>query len=100
MARDAHLALLELKTAALARRVEAFRRDLLLFATLGLVAFPLGLHHLHALVRHGAVLPVSVLLALLAVGVPAWRRERREARAEDQRRRSIYLSIRPDVFGP
>ncbi|HMN35541.1 MAG TPA: hypothetical protein PKE36_09070 [Chiayiivirga sp.] len=98
--RGVHLALLELKTAALARRVDALRRDALLFLVIGLVALPLALHHVQALARQGAVLPVSVALALLAVGIPAWRRERREARAEEQRRRSIYLSIRPDVFGP
>ena len=97
--RDAHLALLELKASALARRVEAFRRDVFLFIAIGLVALPALLHQIEALVRHGAVLPASAAIALIAVGTPAWRRERRESRAEEQRRRSIYLSIRPDVFG-
>ena len=98
--REAHLALLELKASALARRVEAFRRDVFLFIAIGLVALPPLLHHVEALVRHGAVLPASAAIALVATGIPAWRRERRETRAEEQRRRSIYLSIRPDVFGP
>lgn len=98
--RGMHLALLELKASALARRVEAFRRDLFLFIAIGLVALPLALHQIEALARHGAVLPVSAALALLAAGIPAWRRERRESRAEEQRRRRIYLSIRPDVLGP
>ena len=97
--RDAHLALLELKASALARRVEAFRRDVFLFIAIGLVALPAPLHQIEALARHGAVLPASAAIALIAVGIPAWLRERRETRAEEQRRRSIYLSIRPDVFG-
>ena len=98
--RDTHLALLELKASALARRVEAFRRDVFLFIAIGLVALPPLLHPVEALVRHGAVLSASAAIALVATGIPAWRRERRETRAEEQRRRSIYLSIRPDVFGP
>ncbi len=98
--RDTHLALLELKTSALERRFDAWRRDLLIFIATGLVAFPLGLHQIEPIARHGAALPLSVVAALLLVGIPAWRRDRREARAEAQRRQRIYLSLRPDVFGP
>jgi len=98
--RDTHLALLELKTSALERRFQAFVRDVLVFVALSLLVFPLLLQWLVPTLTTVPVLALSVALAALLVGIPAWRRERREARALAQRRQQIYLSIRPDVFNP
>ena len=98
--RDTHLALLELKTSALERRFQAFVRDALVFVALSLLVFPLLLQWLLPTLTTVPVLALSVVLAALLVGIPAWRRERREARALAQRRQQIYLSIRPDVFNP
>ena len=98
--RDVHLALLELKTAMLERRQRAFLRDAIVFTLLALVAFPLLLAWLLPWQGTPVLLALSAISAALVVGLPAWRRERREARAHAQRRQQIYLSLRPDLFSP
>lgn len=96
--RDLRLALLELKTSALERRVAAFWRDAVTFAGLALVVFPLLLHWLLPEPGAAVLLALAALLAALVVGIPAFRRERREQQALAQRRQQLYFSIRPDVF--
>lgn len=98
--RDLRLALLELKTSALERRLAAVRRDALYFVALALLVWPVVFHWLLPELATVPLLALAVMLAALLVGIPAVRRERREARAQEQRRQQIYLSIRPDVFTP
>lgn len=98
--RDLRLALLELKTSALERRLAAAWRDALYFVALALLVLPLLLHWLLPGLAAVPLLVLAVVLAALLVGIPALRRERREARAQAQRRQQLYLSIRPDVFTP
>lgn len=96
--RDSQLALLELKLSSTARKFDAFRRDVVVFLLLGLLLLPLLLRLIDTVADPDVRYPLSIAIAAMLVGIPAWFRERRENRAEAKRRQSIYLSIRPDLF--